>query len=75
MTNVDILKSRDITLPTKVHIIKAIVCQIWIVLSFLSLHPSTAVQILLLTMMATPFLLRDSCSRYNGSAVVDIMVI
>ena len=63
MTNVDILKSRDITLPTKVHIIKAIVCQIRIVLSFLSLHPSTAVQILLLIMRATPFLLRDSCSQ------------
>ena len=34
----------------------------------LRLHPSTAFQVLLLTMMATPFLLRDSCphSRYNG---------
>ena len=32
-----------------------------IILSFLTLHPSTAVQTLLLTMMATPFLLRDSC--------------
>ena len=39
-----------------------------IILSFLRLHPSTAFQTLLLTMMATPFLLRDSCS------VVDIMV-
>ena len=28
---------------------------------FLRLHPSTAFQTLLLTMMATPFLLRDSC--------------
>ena len=39
-----------------------------IILSFLRLHPSTAFQILLLTMIATPFLLRDSClsSRYNG---------
>ena len=32
-----------------------------IILSFLRLHPSTAFQTLLLTMMATPFLLRDSC--------------
>ena len=32
------------------------------ILSFLRLHPSTAFQTLLLTMMATPFLLRDSCS-------------
>ena len=31
-----------------------------IIVSFLRLHPSTASQILLLTMMATPFLLRDS---------------
>jgi len=30
-------------------------------LSFLRLHPSTAFQTRLLTMMATPFLLRDSC--------------
>ena len=32
------------------------------------LHPSTAFQTLLFTMMATPFLLRDSAhnSRYNG---------
>ena len=30
---------------------------------FLRLHPSTAFQILLLTMMATPFLLRDSCPQ------------
>ena len=32
------------------------------------LHPSTAFQTLLLIMMGTPFLLRDSCphSRYNG---------
>ena len=39
-----------------------------IILSFLRLHPSTAFQTLLLTMMATPFLLRDSTcsSRYNG---------
>ena len=29
----------------------------------LSLHPSTAFWILLLTMMATPFLLSDSCSQ------------
>ena len=32
-----------------------------IILSFLRLHPSTAFWTLLLTMMATPFLLRDSC--------------
>ena len=32
-----------------------------IILSFLRLHPSTGFQTLLLTMMATPFLLRDSC--------------
>ena len=31
-----------------------------IILSFLRLHPSTAFQTLLLIMMATPFLLRDS---------------
>ena len=34
-----------------------------IILSFLKLHPSTAFQTLLLTMMATPFLLRDSCPQ------------
>ena len=34
-----------------------------IILSFLRLHPSTAFQILLLTMMATVFLLRDSCPQ------------
>ena len=34
-----------------------------IILSFLRLHPSTAFQTLLLTMRATPFLLRDSCSQ------------
>ena len=34
-----------------------------IILSFLSLHPSTAFQTLLLTMMAIPFLQRDSCPR------------
>ena len=32
-----------------------------IILSFLRLHPSTAFWTLLLTMMATPFLLRDLC--------------
>ena len=32
-----------------------------IILSFLSLHPSVALRTLLLTMMATPFLLRNSC--------------
>ena len=32
-----------------------------IILPFLRLHPSTAFQLLLLTMRATPFLLRDSC--------------
>ena len=40
-----------------------------IILLFLRLHPSTAFRTLLLTVMATPFLLRDSCH------VVDIMVI
>ena len=34
-----------------------------IILSFLRLHPSIAFQILLLTVMATPFLLRDSCPQ------------
>jgi len=34
-----------------------------IIVSFLRLHPSTAFQTLLLTMMATPFLLRDSCPQ------------
>ena len=34
-----------------------------IILSFLKLHPSTAFRSLLLTMMATPFLLRDSCPQ------------
>ena len=29
------------------------------------LHPSIAFQTLLLTMMATPFLLRDSCPQYQ----------
>ena len=33
------------------------------ILSFLRLLPSTAFQTLLLTMMATPFLLRDSCPQ------------
>ena len=43
--------------------------QIWpwkrteIILSFLRLHPSTTFRTLLLTMMATPFLLRDSCPQ------------
>ena len=37
-------------------------------LSFLRLHPSTAFQTLLLTMVATPFLLKvlANSSRYNG---------
>ena len=35
-----------------------------IILLFLRLHPSTAFQTLLLTMMATPFLLRDSCPQW-----------
>ena len=34
-----------------------------IIQSFLRLQPSTAFRILLLTMMATPFLLRDSCPQ------------
>ena len=34
-----------------------------IILSFLRLHPSTAFWTLLLTMRATPFLLRDSCPQ------------
>ena len=33
-------------------------------LSFLRLHPSTEFQTLLLTMMAIPFLLRDSCPHW-----------
>ena len=33
------------------------------ILSFLRLHPSTAFRALFLTMMATPFLLRDSCPQ------------
>ena len=33
------------------------------ILSFLRLHPNTAFQTLLVTMMATPFLLRDSCPQ------------
>ena len=33
------------------------------ILSILRLHPSTAFQTLLLTIMATPFLLRDSCPQ------------
>ena len=37
--------------------------RITVVLSFLRLHPSTALWALLLTMMATPFLLRDSCPQ------------
>ena len=83
MTNLDsILKSRDITLPTKVRPVKAmlfpaVICRRlrlvlcyglpWkkaeIILSLLRLHPSTAFQTLLLTMRATPFLLRDSCPQ------------
>ena len=35
-----------------------------IILLFLRLHPSTALQTLLLTMRATLFLLRDSCPQY-----------
>ena len=50
-----------------------------IVLSFLRLHPSIAFQILLLTVMAIPFLLRDSCpqqqiywsSELNSPILVD----
>ena len=34
------------------------------ILSFLRLHPSTVLQNLLLTMKATSFLLRDSCSQW-----------
>ena len=34
-----------------------------VILSFLRLHPSTAFWTLLLTMVATPFLLRDSCPQ------------
>ena len=37
-----------------------------IILSFLRLHPSTSFQTLLLTMRATPFLLRDSCPQFVG---------
>ena len=35
-----------------------------IILSFLRLHPGIAFWTLLLTMRATPFLLRDSCPQY-----------
>ena len=34
-----------------------------IILSFLRLHPSTAFWTVSLTMMSTPFLLRDSCPQ------------
>ena len=34
-----------------------------IILLFLRLHPNTAFWTLLLTMMVTPFLLRDSCPQ------------
>ena len=37
-----------------------------IILSFLRLHPSTAFQTVLLTMMVTPFLLRDSCPQFSS---------
>ena len=40
-----------------------------IILSFLRLHPSTAFQILLLNMMASPFLLRDSCPQQQISII------
>ena len=40
-----------------------------VILLFLRLHPSTAFWTLLLTVMATPFFLRDSLD------IVDIMVI
>ena len=40
-----------------------------IILSSLRLHPSIAFWTLLLTMMATPFLLRDSCLVEYYSAV------
>ena len=40
-----------------------------IILSFLRLHPSTAFWTLLLTMMATPFLRRDSCLLLQFSSV------
>ena len=40
--------------------------QINTILLLLRLHPSTAFWTLLLTMRAVTFLLRDSCSRYNG---------
>ena len=41
-----------------------------IILSFLRLHPSTAFQTLLLTMMTTPFLLRDSCPQIADTMVM-----
>ena len=47
-----------------------------IILSFLRLHPSTAFWTLLLTIMVTPFLLRDSCPQQglikdrNGIAIM-----
>ena len=42
------------------HYIKWFALETEIILSFLRVHPSTAFRTLLLTMMATPFLLRDS---------------
>ena len=47
-----------------------------IIPSFMRLHPSTAFQTLLLTMKATPILLRDSfpCSRYSGSSDLNLTI-
>ena len=44
-----------------------------IILSLLRLHPSMASQTLLLTMMATPFLLRGSC--LSGTSILSVVVI
>ena len=82
MANVgSVLKSRDITLPTKICLVKAMVfplvmygldyCDIeWFAFEtnkdhsvIFEIASKSAFQTLLLTMMATPFLLRDSCPQ------------
>ena len=47
--------------------------RIEIILLFLRLHPSTAFQTLLLTMMATSFLLRHSCPPVHFSSLIPRM--
>ena len=82
MANVgSVLKSRDITLPTKICLVKAMVFPLvmygldyhdieWFALGMnidhsviFEIASKSAFQTLLLTMMATPFLLRDSCPQ------------